>query len=60
MLVAQKSWTESGAVVSSVPDNSDPGTSYEELRRIKLTFPDRQISVTAPLRNNPETLTPTP
>ncbi len=40
-------------LVSNVPSDRNDTASYERWRRIKLTFPDREISVAAPLRNHP-------
>lgn len=45
---------DAGTLVSNVPSDINDTTSYEKWRRIKLTFPDREINVTAPLRNHPE------
>lgn len=45
---------EAATVVSSVPNNAGEFTSYEKWRRVKLKFPDREIDVTAPLRNQPD------
>lgn len=47
---------QAGTLVSNVPDDNMETNSYEKWRRIKLTFPDREINVTAPLRNHPDTL----
>jgi len=41
-------------LVSNVPNNANETTSYEKWRRVKLKFPDREIEVTAPLRNQPD------
>ncbi len=43
-------------LVSNVPNDNAETNSYEKWRRVKLTFPDREINVTAPLRNNPDSL----
>lgn len=43
-------------IVSRVPMNTPESTSYERLRRLRLRFPDREVSVTAPLRNAPDAL----
>lgn len=41
-------------LVSNVPDNNSEANSFERWRRVKLTFPDRELNITAPLRNNPD------
>ena len=43
-------------IVSDVPSNIPDTTSFERLRRIRLRFPDREVTVTAPLRNTPDAL----
>ena len=43
-----------GTLVSNVPSDISDSTSYEKWRQIKLTFPDRDVIVTAPLRNHPD------
>jgi Tfp pilus assembly protein PilV len=45
---------EAATLVSNVPNDSAPTNSYEKWRRVKLTFPDREVNVTAPLRNFPD------
>lgn len=45
---------QASSLVSNVPDNTTQTDSYERWRRLRLTFPDREINVTAPLRNNPD------
>ena len=46
---------QASTMVSNVPNNNPDTNSYEKWRRVQLTFPDRVIDVTAPLRNNPDT-----
>jgi prepilin-type N-terminal cleavage/methylation domain-containing protein len=46
--------TEATTLVSNVPSGVADTASYERWRRVKLTFPDREFSVTAPLRNRPD------
>lgn len=46
--------TNDGMLVSDTPHDITATTSYERWRRIKLTLPDREITVTAPLRNRPD------
>lgn len=46
--------TDAGTLVSDTPHDTSETTSYERWRRVKLTFPDREITVTAPLRNKPD------
>ena len=41
-------------VVSSVPSDISDATSFERLRRLTLRFPDREVTVTVPLRNAPD------
>lgn len=41
-------------LVSHVPNDNTEINSFEKWRRVKLTFSDREINVTAPLRNNPD------
>lgn len=43
-------------LVSNVPNDNAQTNSYEKWRRLKLTFPDREVNVTAPLRNFPDSL----
>ena len=45
-------------LVSDVPSNVDQSISYERWRRIELRFPDRNLNVSAPLRNQPASITP--
>jgi Tfp pilus assembly protein PilV len=47
---------EAATLVSNVPNDNAETDSYETWRRVKLTFPDRELSVTAPLRNKPDSL----
>jgi type II secretory pathway pseudopilin PulG len=46
--------TDAATLVSNTPNDITATTSYEKWRRVKLTFPDREITVTAPLRNRPD------
>ena len=48
---------DSGALVCDRGTDALETTSYEVWRRVRLTFSDREIDVTTPLRNQPE---PTP
>jgi prepilin-type N-terminal cleavage/methylation domain-containing protein len=41
-------------IVSSVPSDISDATSFERLRRLTLRFPDRELTVTVPLRNAPD------
>lgn len=42
------------AIVSSLPSDVDETTSFEKWRRLTLTFSDRSVDVTVPLRNQPD------
>ena len=57
--VAPSGYTDSESMlVSEVPHNIPANVSYENWRRMTLTFPNaRTIDVTAPLRNVPEPVT---
>ncbi len=46
--------TEVSTLVSDVPSNIPETTSFEKWRRLKLKFKDRELSITAPLRNAPD------
>lgn len=43
-------------LVSDVPSNVPNTASYEQWRRIELRFPNRELNVTAPLRNLPDSI----
>jgi Tfp pilus assembly protein PilV len=54
---APEGTTINGAtLVSDVPSDVANTTSYEQWRRIKLSFPQRELNVTAPLRNHPDSI----
>jgi hypothetical protein len=46
--------TSVATVVSHVPANLPATTSFQRWRRLTLRFPDRELTVTAPLRNTPD------
>lgn len=46
--------TTVATLVSDVPSNISASTSFEKWRRLKLQFVDRELTVTAPLRNAPD------
>ncbi len=50
--------TNVATLVSDVPSNLSDNTSIEQWRRLTLTFPDRELTVTVPLRNAPEVFVP--
>lgn len=49
----------SGTLISGVPRGITEYQSYEQWREVKLDFPDRELRVSAPLRNSPSP-SPTP
>ncbi|MGI9470461.1 MAG: type IV pilus modification PilV family protein [Rubripirellula sp.] len=46
--------TTATAIVANVGDDSEETTSFEQWRRVRLTFPGREVDVVSPLRNAPD------
>ena len=45
---------DSSTLVSEVPSDRPVASSYERWRRVKLQFSNRDVEITAPLRNQPD------